>query len=450
MAYIGFPHVIRYCITKRTNMKGDRGMLEAKSKVLAINGGTPARTRKEPPMFPGGLMIDEKEEQAVLEVLRSKRLFRYYGPYEAESKVLEFENRFAGLIGTKYALGVNSCTNALVVALLAAGVQPGDEVIVPAYTFVASAAAVVAANAIPVIVEIDDSFTIGPEDIKRNITSKTKAIIPVHMRGVPCNMDAIMEIAGKHNLKVIEDVAQANGGTYKGKALGSIGDAGCFSFQFHKVITAGEGGAITTNDKMLINRAKSLHDTGANWRDDDSIDDKSQYPAFPGFNCRMNELTGAIMLVQLDKRQALLEAMRNYSRQIENSIENISDVSLRRLNDPEGDIGICVMFTVPTRDKALKISEALKAEGIQAGTMGSKDVPDWHGYTHWDHILNKRGNNDAGFPFTLTDRTYSREMCPKTTDLLGRVIHMDVSPMLTQQDADEIIEGIRKVLGQLL
>ena len=426
-------------------------MLEsAKGKKLAINGGEPARSRKNPPMFPGGMAIDEKEERAVLEVLRSKRLFRYYGPYDVPSKVDEFEKKFAEVTGTGFALGVNSCTSALTIALLAAGVQPGDEVIVPAYTFVASVSAIVAANAIPVIVEIDDSFTIDPEEIKKNITSKTKAIIAVHMRGVPCNMDAIMEIAKANRLKVIEDAAQANGGTYGGKALGSIGDAGCFSFQFHKIITAGEGGMITTSDKMLVNRAKTLHDTGAGWRNDDTIDNKDEYPTFPGFNCRMSELTGAILIEQLDKRKALLDIMRNYSTQIKNAIGNIPGVQMRRMNDAKGDIGICVMFMVPTREKALEISKALEAEGIAAGTMGSKEVPDWHIYTHWKHILSRQGNNDSGYPFTLSERKYSADMCSKTTEMLRRVIHMDVSPLLSQQDIDETIEGLQKVLAQLL
>ncbi len=420
------------------------------SSILAINGGTPARKRTDPPMFPGGMLIDEREEQAVLEVLRSKRLFRYYGPNPASSKVEEFEKKFASTVGVKYALGVNSCTNALTIALLAAGVQPGDEVIVPAYTFVASAAAIVAANAIPVIVEVDDSFTIDPAEVEKNITAKTKAIMPVHMRGASCDMDRIMDIAKRYGLKVIEDVAQSNGGTYKGKALGSIGDAGCFSFQFHKVITAGEGGAITTNDKTLINRAKALHDTGANWRDDDTVEDRNQYPVFPGFGCRMNELIGAIMLVQLERREALLKTMKNYGKQIIDGIKDIPGVKIRRSNAPDGDIHVCLMLIMPTRDKAQEVSKALKAEGIGAGTMGSKGVPDWHVYMHWDHILNRRGNNDSGFPFTLSDRVYDRDMCPKTIDLLQRVVHMNVNPLLSQQDVDETAEGLRKVLTQLL
>lgn len=425
-------------------------MENLKDKTLAINGGTPARTRKNLPMFPGGMSMDEKEEQAVLEVLRSRRLFRYYGPYEAESKVEEFEKAFAAKVGVKYALGLNSCTNSLLVALLAAGVQPGDEVIIPSYTFVASAAAVVAANAIPVIVEIDESFTIDPVEIEKNITPKTKAIMPVHMRGFACDMDKIMDIAKRYNLKVVEDVAQSNGGTYKGQALGSIGDAGCFSFQYHKIITAGEGGAITTNDKALINRAKSLHDTGANWRDDDTIDDKEQYPVFPGYNCRMNEITGAIMLVQLNRRDELIQTMKNYDSQIRNAIKDIPGVCFRRSNDPEGDIGVSIALLMPTAEKAVEISEALQAEGIGAGSRGSKESPDWHIYRYWDHILNRRGNNDSGFPFTLSDRTYSRDMCPKTMDILSRAVNMSVNPLHTQQDIDEIIIGLRKVLLQML
>jgi dTDP-4-amino-4,6-dideoxygalactose transaminase len=419
------------------------------NRQLAINGGTPARTRRNPPSFPGGMAMDEQEEQAVLAVLRSKRLFRYYGPFPAVSQVEAFEKEFASATGTHYALGINSCTNALMIALLAAGVQPGDEVIVPAYTFVASAAAIVAANAIPVIVEIDDSFTIDPNEIERNITSRTKAILPVHMRGVPCDMDAIMTIANKHGLKVIEDVAQANGGAYKGQALGAIGDAGCFSFQFHKIITAGEGGAITTNDRILLNRAKSLHDTGANWRDDDSIEDKLQYPSFPGFNCRMNEITGALLRVQLEKRMTLIEPMKKYCRRIEESLRGMPGVMLRRLNDPEGDVGVCTMFTVKDRARAVEIDKALKAEGIDAGTMGSKNVPDWHIYSFWNHILSRRGNNDSGYPFTLSDRKYDREMCPHTLELLERMIHVEICPLLTDADVDEIIHGLQKVLEQL-
>ena len=420
--------------------------------VLAINGGPKAKEKVNPPMFPGGMAYGKEEEEAVLNVLRSKRLFRYYGPPGTVSQVVEFEKAFAAANGSEYALALNSCTSSLMIALLAAGINPGDEVIVPAYTFIASVAAVVGANAIPVIVEIDESFTMDPIDLEKNITPKTKAIMPVHMRGNACNMDAIMAIAKKHNLIVIEDAAQANGGLYNGKKLGTLGDCGCFSFQYHKVITAGEGGALITNDVDLLNRAKSLHDTGANWRDDDTFADNSEFPSYPGYNFRMNEITGALMLTQLGRLDKLSAEMRGYSKQVRDSISAFEGkgVTLRKMNAPDGDCGICVMFMADTIEKAETLARALCAEGLQADTMGAKGVPDWHIYSFWSSILSKRGNNEVGFPFTLSDRTYSEDMCPKTTEYLRRVIHLDINPMWEQKDVDEVILGLNKVLGALL
>lgn len=421
-----------------------------RKKELALYGGPPARSTANPPMFPGGLHIDEKEEAAVLEVLRSKRLFRYYGPFESESKALLLEERFAAAAETDYCLVLNSCTNGLLTALIAAGVQPGDEVIIPAYTFVASAAAVVAANAVPVLAEIDDSFTIDPSGIEKNITKKTRAIMPVHMRGEACSIEDVLEIADRYDLRVIEDAAQANGGTYKGKALGSYGDAGCFSFQYHKIITGGEGGAITTNDKELIERAKSIHDTGANWRNAAEKKDRGSYPRFPGYNFRMTELTAAVILVQLEKRNMLLENMRAAAARIRSAVHDFPAIQLRRLHDPEGGTGICCMFTAPDTATAVLTAEALQAEGIDASVMGREGVPDWHIYKYWDHILKKRGNNDSGYPFSLTDREYSEDMCPRTLDLLSRVVHLNVSPDYSSDDVSEICEGISKVLSVIV
>lgn len=419
------------------------------NEKLAIHGGQPVRTKPNPPMFPGGMAIDEREEAAVLEVLRNRRLFRYYGPKPAPSKVEEFEKKFAEVTGSRHALGVSSGTAALITALVGAGVGPGDEVIVPAYTFVASAAAVVAVNAIPVIAEVDDTLTLDPASVEQNITPYTKAIMPVHMRGIGSQMDEIMGIARRHNLKVIEDAAQADGGSYKGKMLGAIGDAGCFSLQFHKIITSGEGGVVVTNDDELILRAKNYHDTGASWRSSGS-----GYPVLPGVNYRMNELEGAIALVQLGKRQMLIDTMRRHKKRIKDVLKGIPGIQLRRVPDEEGDTGICIMFFLETREKALEIGEALHAEGVPAGTMMSKDIPDWHIYIHWKHILNKRGNNDVGCPFTCPlykgQVEYSEDMCPKTLDYLERCVHMDVSPLLTDEDVDEIIEAILKVTRALL
>jgi dTDP-4-amino-4,6-dideoxygalactose transaminase len=209
--------------------------MSKQSESLALNGGPRAKTTPNIAMYPGGLAIGDEEKRAVLEVLDNKYLFRYYGPGDFQSRVQLFEKEFAEKMGSSYCLAVNSCTSALITALIAVGVGPGDEVILPGYTFFASCAAVIAAKAIPVIAEVDDSLTLDPDDVERKITSRTKAILAVHMRGVPCDLDRITAITKKHNLLLIEDVAQACGGSYKGKRLGNFGDCGAFSFQYHKI-----------------------------------------------------------------------------------------------------------------------------------------------------------------------------------------------------------------------
>ncbi|HRU05324.1 MAG TPA: aminotransferase class V-fold PLP-dependent enzyme, partial [Candidatus Brocadiia bacterium] len=194
------------------------------------------------------------------------RLTRYYNP--RPSRVAMLEEAARGIFGSKYALGVNSGTSALITAYVAAGIGPGHEVIVPAHTFFATTAAVVAAKAIPVIADIDDSLTIDPAEVERLITPNTKAIVPVHMAGNCCDMDRIRAIARKHKLIVIEDNAQGCGGTYKGKMLGSIGDLGCFSLSSYKITGCGEAGLVLTDDEWLYIRAQNQHDTAACWRPD--------------------------------------------------------------------------------------------------------------------------------------------------------------------------------------
>jgi 8-amino-3,8-dideoxy-alpha-D-manno-octulosonate transaminase len=233
---------------------------DSKQDALAIEGGKPTKERPDPPMYPGGMLIGEEEEQAVLEVLRAKRLFRYYGPEPGPSKVEELEKAFAEHAGTRYALAVTSGTAALICGLQGIGVGPGDEVIVPAYTWIASPGSVVAVGAVPVVAEVDESLTLDPADVERKITPYTKAIMPVHMRGTPSRMDALMDVARRHGLKVIEDAAQADGASYKGRRLGSIGDVGCFSLQFNKILTSGEGGMVITNDEQVWKRALMFHD----------------------------------------------------------------------------------------------------------------------------------------------------------------------------------------------
>jgi len=429
-------------------------MDEIKEK-LAIDGGKKAKTTPNYPMFPGGLEIGEEEKKEVLEVLEHKYLFRYYGPAEHPSKVRQFEVEFAEKVGVKYSLAVNSCTSALISSLVACGVGPGDEVIVPAYTFFASCASVIAAKAIPVIAEVDTSLTLDPDDLERKINPRTKAVIPVHMRGAPCNLERIMEIAGRHNLKVIEDVAQACGGSYQGKQLGSFGDCNAFSLQYHKIITSGEGGVVTTDDELLYDRAQGYHDTAACWRPERFGLPRYEGEVFPGVNFRMAELQGAVARAQLRKLDGLLERMRRNKLRIKEGIREINGLELRKLNDAKGDAAICLVFYLPEKGLTRRFAEALKAEGIAADSLYDASIPDWHVYTHWKHIMDKVTATKEGCPYTCSyykggEIKYTPDMCPRTLQILSCTIQIDIPPQMSEEDCDMIAEGIRKVAAGLL
>ena len=229
------------------------------AEKLAIDGGTPVTTEPFPSTALGPGDIGEEEIAAVTEVLRSKCLFRFSAG--DASRCAALEAKFRAFTGCDYALAVGGGTAALICGLVGIGVGEGDEVIVPGLTYIASASAILICGGVPVIAEIDDSLTLDPADVQRKITPRTKAIMPVHMRGIPCKMDEIMEIARRHHLFVIEDCAQACGGLYRGTPLGAIGNVGCFSLQQFKVITAGEGGMVVTRDRTIYERAAVRHDS---------------------------------------------------------------------------------------------------------------------------------------------------------------------------------------------
>lgn len=423
---------------------------------LAINGGPKAKTTPTIPMYPGGLEIGEEEKREVLEVLDRKYLFRYYGPEQYPSKVREFEQRFAARMGSKRCLAMNSCTSALISALVAVGVGPGDEVMVNSYTFFASCAAIVAAKAVPVICEIDDSLTMDPNDLERKITEHTKAVIAVHMRGAPCDMDRITAICRKNDVRLVEDCAQACGGSYKGKALGTFGDIGCFSFQYHKIITAGEGGACITDDDRLYDRLMGYHDTAACWRPDRFGGERYEGELFCGVNYRMGELSGAVLLAQLGKLDRLLAAMQVNKNRIKRQIEDLKGITFRRLNDPAGDVAICLMFMLDESGKVGPFVDALKAEGVDAAGVFDKGIPDWHIYSHWKHVLDKATPTPEGCPYACphykgdAPSRYSADMCPNTNEVLSRTVHLDIPSQLTAEDCDMIAKGIRKVAEALL
>ncbi|HVJ63125.1 MAG TPA: DegT/DnrJ/EryC1/StrS family aminotransferase [Tahibacter sp.] len=421
----------------------------SKLSDLAIYGGAKAIQRPLPPMYPGGMRIGAEEEAAVLEVLRNKRLFRYYGPNPGRSKADDLEEAFAMRMGARHALAVSSGSASLICALVALGVGPGDEVIVPAYTWIASASAVLAAGAVPIMAEVDESLTLDPADVARKITARTRAILAVHMRGGPCNMEALLALARQHDLKLLEDVAQAAGASYRGARLGSIGDAGAFSFQFNKIITCGEGGMVITNDHELFRRSAMYHDVIGGIRN--GVPDGQ---ILPGVNLRMSELQAAVALAQLHKLDGLLAEMRQHKSSLKASMADVSKrkgITFRRVHDVEGDAAVCLVFYLQQAATAQRVSAALSAEGLPASVLHRPGHGDYHVYCDWLPILGQRTWSTKGGPWRWHDGPveYSRDMCPRTLDLLSRAIHIDISPDLSSENLDGMAKALNKVLDAL-
>ncbi len=373
--------------------------------------------------------------------------FRYYND---RSKVVEFENRYAAHTGSKYVLAVNSGTSALIAALVAAGVGPGDEVIVPAYTFFASVSAVVVAKAVPVIAEINETLTIDPASIEKLITPRTKAIIPVHMLGFPCEMDKIMAIARKHNVVVIEDTAQACGGLYQGRYLGSWGDFGCVSLDAYKVIGAGEGGIVSTDNEFFYTRAQSYHDTAACWRPDRYGKERMEGELFCGENYRMSELSAAVALAQLAKLDWINASTRRIYHTLRNTIKLPAGVKWMTPADPDGMCGYNLAMLFETRDLAAKAQQA----GVVGGNAldATRGVRNWHMAWHWEHILDRKTATTEGCPFTcphvVNDYRYTADSWPVSRDIINRVGVIGISPDMSDDTvakaAAAITEGLAK------
>ncbi len=425
-------------------------MARHSAERLAAHGGTPVRTEPLLPGYPGGLLIGEEEKAAVMEVLDSQSLFRHYGPRPLR-KVAQFERAFADTMGARHAVGVTSGTAALMTALAALGVGPGDEVIVPTYTWVATVNAVVHLGAVPVFVDIDDTLTMDPAALEAAITPCTKAILPVHMRGAGADMAPIRDVASRHHLRLVEDAAQAVGGRYRGRRLGTLGDIGAYSLQYHKVITTGEGGMVVTDDPALWERAVRYHDQGSVRMEelDETLPLGNQLMI--GINFRMSEITGAIGLVQLRRMDWIIERMRAHKAAILDGMRGLPGVSVRRLSDSEGDTGATLMFFLPTEDLARAFSTALIAEGVPATIAWDSGQ---HVYYHFDQIIERRmfAERHCAWecPHYKGRARLEKGMFPRTDDLLRRALHIDLHPLLSERDEFDIVRAARKVAAALL
>ncbi len=377
---------------------------------------------------------------AVGQVIASGRTVRYgemKGPFTDR-----FERRLAEKCGVDFAHTVNSGTSALICALVGAGVGPGDEVLVPAYTWVATAAAVASVGAVPVLVEINETMTMDPEDLESRINENTRAIIPVHMINLVCDMDAIMEIARRRDLIVIEDACQAVGVTYKGRRVGSIGHVGAFSFNLYKNMNIGEGGAIITNDERIYARARMYHDVGSYTRGHDDFDE----PVFVGQNFKATEFDGAMLGAQLSKLDPLLKRMKKRRKKIAEILAASDAFDISPHNDPENAVGLTVRFSS---------QEQAAAFANRRGVFHLFDRSR-HIYTNWEPIVARRAWHPMLNPWSHAKRdiSYSAQTCPKTLDLLSRVCQVSVgaqypSPLMSYL-ARTYVAASKDIVGETI
>ena len=421
---------------------------QAKPK-LAISGGTPVRAKPLKAGFWGPQYYGEEEHQQLQDVLTTRRPFRWYGPgAEPPMKVATFEKEFAARIGTRYALAVTSGTAALQCAMAALQIGPGDEVILPAWTWHSCYNAVVLAGALPVFAEIDESFNIDPSDIEGKITPQTKAILVAHLQGNPADMDRILAIARKASVRVIEDCAQSCGATFKGRVVGSMGDINIHSLQINKTITAGEGGAVTTNDPILFERAARFHDLGGLRPLHEKVAGGHQLDFFPGANFRMSEFTGGVLLAQLRKLDTIVNDVRTNARRVYQGIRDLPGLHPRLLPDAAGELGSGIFLGFKSKELRDRYLAAMKAENVPAGPPnGSVVLPTQA------HIENKRTLHPAWPSFTSGRGRaiqYGAACCPRTIDILNRFAGVSVDPKFTPRETDDIVAAIRKVYPEII
>ena len=396
--------------------------------------------------MPGYETIGEEERREVLEILSKKVLFRYEFHSERGGvyKVEQFEEEFARYCGTRFALAVSSGTAALKVALASLGIGPGDEVVTQGFTFVATWEAILDMGAIPVFSEIDETLCMDPDDLEKRISPNTKVIMPVHMCGAQARIDKIMEIAKRHNLYVIEDTAQACGGRFRGKTLGSFGDVGTFSFDSVKTITTGEGGMLITDDESLYIKASQYHDHGH--------DHNPELPRglegrdFIGFNFRMMELQGAIGIAQLRKLDSIiLKRQRKNKKIIKELLSGKDLIRFRHIPDPEGDTATFLSIFIDNEDELKRFKDIMGSFNIPIIYWGENL---WHNFSHWEHLHGQKSIQRYGYPFKDRDGSlrmrYHSDELPKTSEILSRCISIPISIYM-----DETIEKIREAVTRL-
>ena len=388
--------------------------------------------------MPGFELIGEQEKANLVEIFETSNGVMFPHGFDAlrngRYRVREFEKKFAAKLGVDYAQAVTSGTVAQLVAMHAMGIKAGDEVITQSFTFVATVEAILALGAVPVIVDIDDTYNMDPAELENAITDKTKLIVPVHMLGNPASMDEIMNIAGRHKIPVLEDSCEALGASYKGRLAGTIGEVGIFSLDFGKTITTGEGGMIITNDASVFKYAKEYHDHG-----------HESNPAFPrgkdtrsiyGMNYRMNEMQGAVGMAQLEKLDLIVSRNRENKSMLKQGI-NASKIQYRRLTDDSGDLADTLIFNFENRHLTDQFVKAYYEAGY--GTKNVPDAIDWHFAGTWNQM----------FRDVPAYRDSWQTAWKKSDELLSRSVAIPIMVKSSNEDIEKQASAINRILDRL-
>ena len=400
--------------------------------------------------MPGFEFFGNEERKEVNDVLETGILMRYGfdGPRKGIWKAKELEEAICEKFGSKHAMLVSSGTAALTAAMSAFGIGYGDEVILPSFTFVASFEAVLSVGAIPVFVDIDDTLTLDPVAVRKAITSKTKCIMPIHMCGSMADLDDLQSICKEHKLILLEDACQSIGGTYKGKKLGTIGDAGTFSFDFVKTITCAEAGVVLTNREDVYTASDGYSDHG---HDHKGADRGADLHPFIGYNFRLSELHAAVGLAQIRKLDTFLSIQRKNHAALKNILSQIPEISFRRIPDEAGDSCTFISWFLPTEEATKAVVAAMKAQGILAGNFYWFDN-NWHYIRKWDHLKNAITLNALHPDLKAAVIHHATKDFSASDAIMGRCVSTAISllwsPEQIQAKGEQMVAVIRKVLSK--
>ena len=392
--------------------------------------------------MPGFEFFGQEEREQVQQVLETGILMRYNfdGVRNGIWKAKELETNIQNKIGVKYAQLTSSGTTALITIMNALGVGAGDEIIMPTFTFVASFEAILAVGAIPVLVDIDETLTLSRKAVEQAITSRTKAIMPVHMCGSMSQLDELQELANRYQLLLIEDACQAIGATYKGKYLGTIGDAGAFSFDFVKTVTCGEGGVVLTNNETWFKKSDEFTDHG---HDHIGNDRGAESHPFLGLNYRISELHAAVGVAQWEKLDTFLVIQRRNHYAMKSILSEISELNFRKIPDENGDSCSTLSLIFPSEEQTKKIADALKNEGVGGFYWFENN---WHYIRKWNHLKDVKTMAPLYQEHKNLLPNYALQDFSVSDKIISRVITFGISLTWSEQDAQERAKKMKKII----